>query len=290
MSSTSSSSFVGSGESDFPGRVKLETRRLAGGACWTCSATPVEVCHVFAKGDHQLESLLISRGLLSFDLASMENAIALCPTCHTNFDNTSDPGFFFVPADLEYFIRFEKDDYLRRTQQASIGLQSPRVCPDAMAYQQHQHAHGEVPAQALGGLYQRIFLQSYLPFMPQDQANIPKSWHGHPMAAIRRAILATGTMRLDRYPEQIYLQIRELQKLYSRADPELLRAQPHPDTTVAFCQVGEEGVDTTTCIEQPRGMVQAAHGIPVRSPSPSWIIGPNLSVQDILHRYQHLLS
>lgn len=42
------------------------------------------------------------------------NAIPLRPTCHCQFDLASDPGFVFIPTDLQYFIQFELEDRQRR--------------------------------------------------------------------------------------------------------------------------------------------------------------------------------
>lgn len=51
---------------------------------------------------------------MDFPLASLANAIALCGTCHPQFDYALDPGFVFIPTDLDYFIDFELEDRQRR--------------------------------------------------------------------------------------------------------------------------------------------------------------------------------
>ncbi|KKZ67362.1 hypothetical protein EMCG_01090 [[Emmonsia] crescens] len=48
--------------------------------------------------------------IINFDLTSVENRIALCPTCHAEFDQTADPGFVSLPMDLQYFIDVELDE------------------------------------------------------------------------------------------------------------------------------------------------------------------------------------
>lgn len=233
---------------------------------------------------------------MNFDLASSENAIALCPTCRANFDLTSDPGFIFFPSDLHYFIQFEQRDYDKRVQAASRGIQEPRVCPSATAYLEHQKESLLIPDNAAGGLYQRVLLQDYYPLLPKDALSQPKSWHGSPMAAIRRAIMASGTMRLDMFPQQAYLQIRELQQLYSRPDPEPLGKDSKSELTVGFCEVGASLEPPTT---DPSKIIEPIHkrsasSAPLtcnytrRSVSSGWLLGPNQTSQNAIQRYRTL--
>ena len=67
------------------------------------------------------------RGLLpeSFELSSVNvsKGIALCPTCHTNFDAYQDPGLVVVPTNLEvFFIKFKVENYIKREEIAQRGV------------------------------------------------------------------------------------------------------------------------------------------------------------------------
>lgn len=231
---------------------------------------------------------------------STDNAIALCRNCHANFDDTGDPGFFFIPADLDYFIQFEQNDYARRIREASKGVKAARICPDGASYLKHQAAAGAVLEDSSGGLYRRILLKSYIPYMPQTQIDEPKPWHGNPIGAIRRGIMATGTMRVDRFPPQVCTQLRELQELYSRPDPDPSVAAPRSGATGVFRQVGDDA--TNPDINPPthanpdnaepgnNSVSQTQNVAPARSGSSAWTLGPNFSTEDTVQRYQHLLE
>lgn len=55
-------------------------------------------------------TLRTDMSLLNFSLASADNGILLCPTCHAEFDRFDDPGFIFLPVDIPFFIEFEPQD------------------------------------------------------------------------------------------------------------------------------------------------------------------------------------
>jgi hypothetical protein len=94
------------------------------------------------------------------------NAIALCGTCHTNFDHVYNPSFFFLPTDLEYFLNYERQDRKRRRRLGCrTGTIPARICPTAQAYQDHQ-IHQMVAGAELGGLYTRIVIKDFLPQYP----------------------------------------------------------------------------------------------------------------------------
>jgi len=154
-------------------------------------------------------------GLLPFEsLADIQNAIALCPTCHREFDDTQCPGFIFFPSNLQFFIDFELQDFERRRRWAKDGYESPvRICPSAEQYQTGS-----------SNLYERIILQNYLPRLGHETSDIvdelqPKPWHGSPMAALMRAFLILGSPVLGAITQDQRALLRELQDLYLRPDP-----------------------------------------------------------------------
>jgi hypothetical protein len=55
-----------------------------------------------------------------------------------------------------------------------------------------------------------------IPLAELNSNAVPKSWHGEPIAAIRRAIMALGSMRVDAIPREILDELRVLQGLYCR--------------------------------------------------------------------------
>lgn len=206
-----------------------------------------------------------------------------------NFDHSSDPGFVFVPSDLDYFIRFEEDDYEKREREAANGLQSHRVCPSAAMYREYQESRGDLPIGSLGGLYRRIFLIDYIPSLPQSSRDEVKSWHGNPMASIRRGILATGTMRIDKFPKETVGQLRKLQELYARPDPIV-----HAEFIVGHCKV--DNVESHPTYADPNPVQPGissssaiAHGLSTGSMRSVLLFGPEQSAQDVIKRYDGLL-
>ncbi|TID21234.1 hypothetical protein E6O75_ATG04629 [Venturia nashicola] len=195
--------------------------------CWLCEAKTVQVCHIVAKGDHSFARLRDEEGLITFTaLGDIDNGIALCPLCHVNFDDISAPGFVFFPADLQYFINFERSDYMRREAGAARGTRLKRVCPNAIDYKQHQVDSGEADEDTIGGLYQRYILKDYMsPLLwsqsdgPQEYQFSNKPWHGAPMAALRRAFQIHGDPLSRAIPAFQRARLRELQDLYMRDPP-----------------------------------------------------------------------
>lgn len=55
----------------------------------------------------------LADSLLNFSLADIANSILLCKNCYTVFDDP-EPGFTLLPADLDYFVQFEEEDFKRR--------------------------------------------------------------------------------------------------------------------------------------------------------------------------------
>lgn len=139
-------------------------------ACWACSSffTSMKRTHVVPIGDtevryswlgcdqwnkwhgvlssfhifHKQTKYLKSLALLPFPITGYENGMMLCPNCHALFDDMLNPGWIFVPADLEYFINYELED--RRTRQ---NIQY-RTVSDLHEYLRHQIETGIQPANA----------------------------------------------------------------------------------------------------------------------------------------------
>lgn len=108
--------------------------------------------------------------------------------------------------------------------------------------------------------------------------------------------MASGTMRLDMFPQQAYLQIRELQQLYSRPDPEPLGKDSKSELTVGFCEVGASLEPPMT---DPSKIIEPIHkrsasSAPLtcnytrRSVSSGWLLGPNQTSQNAIQRYRTL--
>jgi len=107
VSDSSSNSTRSVSDSSFGGIAKGDIKSACGNRCWFCGATPTQACHIIAKGDENALGLLKSRSMQlpeSFSISSVSNGIALCPTCHVNFDTYEDPGLVIVPSNLYFFV------------------------------------------------------------------------------------------------------------------------------------------------------------------------------------------
>lgn len=133
------------------------------------------------------------------------------------------PGFIFPPADLEYFIQYEKADQDRRREIGRrTGTIPTRISPTAESYRNHQIEAGTIPSDACGGTYMRFTLRDYFPKLGQSPFTPgassfpdPKPWHGAPMAALRRAFLVLGSPFLQGIPKETKHMLRTLLDLYS---------------------------------------------------------------------------
>lgn len=219
--STRSSSAGSSGASSFKSSAFSETTKLRvkekdGDQCWACGSTPVQICHVIAQEDQQAE-LWQEFGLLDFPLSSDINAISLCPTCHYQFNCSWDPGFIFIPTDLQFFIRFELEDRERRKISDKRGNILDREVPTSEIYKQYQVTSGVITPDAIGGQYRPTFLKSYLhngrlPYDPVEYLSTPKEWHGAPLACLRRCFHLLGSPRL--LDKQTRVELGQLRDLY----------------------------------------------------------------------------
>ncbi|EPS30959.1 hypothetical protein PDE_05913 [Penicillium oxalicum 114-2] len=195
--------------------------------CWVCQETDADCAHVFAKEDSQA-NLWAKIGLIPHgaSLKARENAIFLCKTCHYRFDHASHPGLVFFPADLEFFIEFEKADQSRRKEAAQTGAHIGRRSPSAAEYKIHQMEQGLVGPHSIGGLYRTVMLA---PFHSRDLARQigssiletrtkVKEWHGEPMYTLRRAFQLLGNIQNRLLAPEIKKQLQELMELYT-SDP-----------------------------------------------------------------------
>ncbi|ESZ90637.1 hypothetical protein SBOR_8971 [Sclerotinia borealis F-4128] len=210
-----------SSTSDFNNNnTKAQVREQYNNKCWHCGASPADVCHVIGSRDNTFHEALTHDFQEKQD---PQNAIALCGTCHTNFDHVYNPSFFFLPTDLNYFLNFERQDRKRcRKLGHRTGTTPARMYPTAQTYQNHQENQG-VEGARLGGLYTRIVISDFLPQYPGrapfqpgvSEYGATKSWTGSPMASLQRAVLMLRKLNLNGIPQEIRNALRQLQDVYS---------------------------------------------------------------------------
>ena len=168
---------------------------------------------------------MVEDGLIDFrSKESIQNGIALCYICHTNYDSQYNPSFFFLPTDLDYFINFELKDrkrrqnHYRRTHEITM-----RLCPTPEQYRVYQHEHG-VEGTESGGLYLRIMTRNFHGRVlghtfepgPSLMFGTTKSWPGSPMASLHRAMIMLQRLKLRGVPDDIRDKLLKLQVLYTK--------------------------------------------------------------------------
>lgn len=92
-------------------------------------------------------------------------------------------------------------------------------------YKSHQVKEGIIPMDAIGGQYHTVFLKPYLhcnrlPFDIIQHFSKPRSWHGAPLASIRRAIPVLGSSRVKTLGRQMIMELDHLRNLYFLDDEE----------------------------------------------------------------------
>ncbi|KAL2826335.1 hypothetical protein BJY01DRAFT_256045 [Aspergillus pseudoustus] len=226
-SSSRASSNLSSGISSsvFSDAVKIRVKGNCGNQCWACEACDPQVCHAAPRDDRQAV-VWFERHLFDFPINSYMNAIALCPNCHNQFDYSLDPGFAFIPVDIQYFIDFELADRERRKEarrNRDFDTLARRV-PSAEDYRQHQLAQGVISSDSSspssdGGLYRPVFLKPIWK-RPGFQAAIEydRPWYGAPMASLRRAFPLLGSARSHVLGKATREALERLRNLYF--DPE----------------------------------------------------------------------
>jgi hypothetical protein len=138
-----------------------------------------------------------------------DNLITLCSNCHSEFDS-SIPALIIIPTDIEFFIKWEENDYENRTAAANAGRETPqRTVPSAEAYINN------------GGKFEAY------PLRLDRELEGAKVWTGSPMATIFKASMAIAqpesNMPLQqgrRIPENAPSQFMTLMRLYSRYIPQ----------------------------------------------------------------------
>ncbi|EZF29408.1 hypothetical protein H109_03851 [Trichophyton interdigitale MR816] len=246
----------------------------------------IDVCDVVGKEDPQVP-LWYDANLINFDLISVDNGIALCPTCHVEFDQTADPGFVLLPADLQYFIVVELDGRQEQKLAMKNGKDVHRKVPTAEEYKIHQSNNGKVPTNAAGGLYRPIFLKNYLlggrlPSHILDTLSAPKQWHGAPVATLRRGILVLGGARVQSLDAETRSQLELLRDLYFLDDEyggqNKLPESSNPAIESGNRRAADEGI---TSRQSPRGAL---------NPPRRWTLGPGLTADEAVSRYAPLLK
>lgn len=129
------------------------------------------------------------------------------------FNDNLNPGWLFYPSDLVFFIDFEIAD-----RQARVTAPRPRRVPNSKMYLKHQKYTSAVPQNTELPLYTRHALSPEMACNLR-QINGEKGWHVHPIAAIRNAWRALGTLRGNRIPSQDRTKLSYLLDLY-RAPPD----------------------------------------------------------------------
>ncbi|KAL2800094.1 hypothetical protein BJX66DRAFT_214287 [Aspergillus keveii] len=134
----------------------MEIRNRSGSFCWSCETGTPRHIPVIGRNDLQYQLRTRAQLLQNFHLRSVENGLPLCPNCHTEFGRAHDPGFVFIPVDLEYFFRFEEKDKADRQDPARPGMMPrQRRVPTIQEYRQHLVDQKLIPAGAQYGYYRR---------------------------------------------------------------------------------------------------------------------------------------
>jgi len=300
----------------FSNSTKLRVKQIAGDECWACGNKPAQICHVIAKEDEQA-CFWAELGLINFSLTSVMNAIPLCPTCHCQFDLAIDPGFIFIPMDLQYFIQFELKDRKRRKLGVEEGIILMRDVPTSEMYRLHQVEKGIIPIDAIGGQYLPVFLKSYLhhsrlPFDVTQYFTKPKEWHGAPLASLRRAIHILGSARFKTLERQTRLELQKLRDLYFLNEEEDSSCnesldsgtqQTQPNNERKKRQLDDTMPDKSGSAKKQRGARQGKEGrnsqdqgtttycsVLLHEVPSDWDLGPDMSTEEAVHRYAPVIA
>lgn len=231
----------------------------------------------------------------------------MCPLCHCYFDQSLDPGFVFLPTDLQFFIEFELND----RDQRKLGDGRCRQVPSAEDYRTYQLKKGEIDVESVGGLYRPIFLQTYFfgGHVSPEQIQIlstPKPWHGAPIATLRRGILVLGGGRVRSLDDQTRSQIERLRDLY------FLDSEPSPSAPIdgrqpaSVARQGDkrsaedelEGPNKRSKFQNSVGIQKNKAGFENidHSHSPNhtgsyreWVLGPDFTAAQAVQRYAPIL-
>ncbi|KAL3467704.1 hypothetical protein BJX64DRAFT_283171 [Aspergillus heterothallicus] len=142
-------------------------------SCFTCNqpgATPVQL----VPTNEALITTIERRdgNMLNYDILSEANQILLCSMCESMIERPYQELAIY-PTDLEYFIRWELRDQVRRRNRGG-----KRILPTAAQY----NARGGTYSTAIG-----VYTSPY------KHENPPGRWSGAPMAALHNAFRALGS-------------------------------------------------------------------------------------------------
>ena len=221
-----------------------------------------------------------------------------------------DPGYVFFPADIQYFIDFERQDRARREQIATdtgVPISSvSRQVPTSADYKQHEIESDLISPAAIGGRYSRVFLKQYL-----HSGRIPgiekafstaKEWHGAPLASIRRAFAALSSPRFFMIVDtKTHHLLEELRQLYFSddhlsAEQVTLRDVYRPQVRTSQKHQLEETID-----ESGQHAKKAKHqdtgfaGTPAAASqhhgyTDEWVLGPESTTNDVVKLYAPVFS
>ncbi|KAK5308952.1 hypothetical protein LTR70_010718, partial [Exophiala xenobiotica] len=181
---------------------------------------------------------MVRKGMITFGhLGDYRNAIVVCASCHKHFDRTSNTRWLFLPADLQWFIDWEEEDFAERQRVfEQSGRRIARKFPSEEDYERHLRMENILTdpddGMCRGGLYNSYILESMfspmeMKALQREGLTIPgslprgaKRWHGAPMAAINRGFVVTGAPWM-KLPEKEWEELRTLQRLYTREILEL---------------------------------------------------------------------
>ncbi|KAL8814246.1 MAG: hypothetical protein Q9223_006514 [Gallowayella weberi] len=200
----------------FSEATKNAIRAIEGEVCWHCGNAfgGLEFAHVLEAKERVVALQLLNEGKLNLtSLAQKENGIHLCTMCHTAFDAVARPGWVFYPANLSFFLNWERNDFHRRQRHFDKEGNFPHRAPPTIEQYKDQ----------CSGLYNAVILADFGPqkpggpafFVPGPSICVPtaKAWHGDPMATLVRAFRVLGpNTRL--FPPQLL----ELSELYQDND------------------------------------------------------------------------
>jgi hypothetical protein len=200
---------------------------------------------------------MAKKGMITFGaLGDYRNAIALCGSCHNHYDRTSNTGWVFLPARVDWIVQWEEKDYKNRQEILdTTGRVVERSYPTEEDYERYMRETGLLtdPDDGLirGGLYHSYILEDIFPPLmmealkqhgmetPGIMPGGPKRWHGAPVAAINRGFVVTGAPEI-KLPEKEWEQLRTLQRLYSRKLP----AARNQDTLLTSDNGSQESTQT----------------------------------------------
>ncbi|KAL8724768.1 MAG: hypothetical protein Q9166_007762 [cf. Caloplaca sp. 2 TL-2023] len=216
------SSTVSSTATSFSGTTKAQVEKLSSGRnCWHCGARKTDIAHVVGSAERDRFNKFKALGRLNLvHLHEKGNGIPLCGSCHPQFDDTSVTGFVLIPEDLQYFLREERRDMVKREKRfGRDGFVLRRQSPTAADYRDYQADEQLVGDGDHGGRYDSYVLEEYGPvgpngpFFKTGRFVKGKVWHGDPMATLAKAFKALGD-----YSEYLPDTLLELSRLYQKND------------------------------------------------------------------------